>query len=396
MGKFIELLQRSRPLFSKEKKNLLEFEEYTDIKNVKKIKRLLKTRLISFGYSSLALSGNVLFDTDYPIIYATQKASENKDIKDYVKIINKDIETFAKKKAFERFSKNADKVIPKLIAPGITGMDLIKEAVSLQLFSTEKVHILLLGDPGTGKTDVLRSASDLSPISSLGLGSGTSGVGLSMMIKGGKVIKGLLPQADKGLCCIDELNLMKNEDMAALYSAMEKGFVAYDKADTHMTLDAKVNVLATANPKGDKFAGWMKETIKKQLPFDAALLTRFHILFLVRNPSAKEFAAIAKKIVSHEKKTHNSHDITFIKEYISYLKDFHVTLPDALESKIVDFANELKEGEDEFIVEINPRIVHGVMRLAKASAKMNMRKEVNSDDIDKVIRIVKQSLKLER
>ncbi len=396
MGKLFDLVRLSRPLFPKEREKFNELEKYIDLKNIKKVKRLLKKGCILFGYSSLALSGDVLFNTDYPIIYTTQKSKDDKDLKDFVKTITLEIEKTAKVNAYERFSKNADEVIPKLIAPGIIGMDLVKKAVSLQLFSTEKVHILLLGDPGTGKTDVIRSASELAPVSSIGLGSGTSGVGLSVMVKGGKVIKGLLPLADKGLCCIDELNLMKGEDMAALYSAMEKGFIAYDKGETHITLDARINVLATANPKGDKFSGWMKETIKKQIPFDSALMTRFHLLFLVKKSSVGEFEAIAKKIVGHGNSEFNPHDVKFVKEYIDYLKDFKVEIPEKLEHKITNFAKGLKEREDEFITEINPRIVHGIMRLSKASAKMNMRHEVNSEDIEKVINIVERSLKIER
>ncbi len=396
MGMIIDFIRVSRPLFPKERNKLKELDKFIETNNLKKIKRLLKLGKIGFGYSSFALSGDVLFNTDFPHIFLKKKDEEDKDLKEYIKSVNADIEKSAKKIAFERFSKNADVVIPKLIATNIIGMEYIKQAATLQLFSDDKVHILLLGDPGTGKTDIIRSASELAPISSFGLGSGTSGVGLSIMVKGGKVIKGLLPLADKGLCCIDELNLMKSEDMAALYSAMEKGFVAYDKADTHMTLDARVNVFATANPKGDKFAGWMKDTIKKQLPFDAALLTRFHLLFLIKKYGAKEFGDIAKKIVEHHRAEINPHDAKFIKSYIDYLKNFKVEIPEKLEHKIVAFAKELKEKEDEFVVEINPRIVHGIMRLSMASARMNMRHEVTADDINKVIKIVEQSLKIEK
>jgi DNA replicative helicase MCM subunit Mcm2 (Cdc46/Mcm family) len=134
-------------------------------------------------------------------------------------------------------------------------MEYVKKAVSLQLFASEPVHILLLGDPGTGKTEILRSVEELHPISVFGLGSGTSGAGLSISMSGGKPVLGLLPKAHKGICCIDELNLMKSEDMASLYSSMEKGFITYDKGSHHIKEKAEARILATANPVGDKFKG---------------------------------------------------------------------------------------------------------------------------------------------
>ena len=79
------------------------------------------------------------------------------------------------------------------------------------------------------------------------------------MVKGKEVTKGLLPQADQGIAAIDELNLLKSADMGNLYNSMEKGFVRYDKGSNHIQLESRVRVLATANPKGDKFTGCVEE-----------------------------------------------------------------------------------------------------------------------------------------
>ena len=181
---------------------------------------------------------------------------------------------------FNRFSGKAFETLSKCVASNILGLDEVKKAVVLQLFAKDNLHVLLLGNPGVGKTEIVRSVSEFAPVSSFGLGSGTSGAGLGVAMRGKEILKGLLPMANGGLAAIDELNLMKKMDRANLYSAMDKGFVGYDKINGHLKVDAKVSVLASANPVGDKFNRTI-EKIRRQLPFDPALLQRFHLLFFI-------------------------------------------------------------------------------------------------------------------
>lgn len=392
----LKLFKLLRPLNKINKRRLEQLEKYLGKTNISQVKRLIKLNIVGFSYISLGVSSDLIKNSDYVQLQLNMDEKNDKDIQRFVRKVNKEIENISKENMFKRFSINADKIIPKLIAPNITDMETIKAAAALQLFSKERTHILLLGDPGTGKTDIMRSVSDLSPISSLGLGSGTTNAGLSLSIKGKEIFKGLLPLADKGMCCIDELNLMKSQDMASLYSAMEKGFITYDKAKNHIKMNARVKILATANPKGDKFVGWIISTLKKQIPFDSALLSRFHLVFLIRKPSIKEFEQIAKKIVSNRKEVSHDKNVSFVKEYIDYVKNFEVSFPKVLEQKIVEFAKNLKIREHEFLIDISPRIVHGIIRFAKASARMNMRSQVINSDIIKVINIFEKSLIIKR
>jgi len=266
----------------------------------------------------------------------------------------------------------------------------------LQLFATDPVHILLLGDPGTGKTDILRSVSKLHPVTSFGLGSGASKAGLSAAVKGNEIIRGLLPMANGGICCIDELNLMKRTDYAALYSAMEKGFITYDKANKHFQLDAKVRIIATSNPKGDRFVGNILDILKQQIPFDSALLTRFHLVFLIRKPGIERFAKITKKIVQNDKMKVNLKDMEFIKNYVDFAEQVDVEFPKEFEKQVVNFSTELKKDEKKYLVEISPRMVIGLIRIAKAAARMELRKTVKKEDIDKAEEIIKFGLQIKR
>ncbi len=271
-------------------------------------------------------------------------------------------------------------------------MDEVKRAGLVQLFAKENVHILLLGDPATGKTDVLRSISELAPISSFGLGSGTSKAGLTVAVIGKEMVKGILPLADNGIACIDELNLMKTADRAGLLNAMEKGFITYDKGDSHLRLDARIKVFATANPEGDKFVGRTIDVLRKQVPFDSALLTRFHLVFLVRKPDVKEFMQITDKLIKGEKVNVGDNDKKFVKEYVRYALTKEVVLDKTLGPLIQGFVEDVKKDEDNFLMEISPRTVIGIMNMAKAAARMKLKDKVEKEDIIKVLKIFNSSL----
>jgi len=384
---FGDLLMRARPLVGKEKQYVDQIEQmlpYKDAKDVAKYKKQFK---ISFTEAKLGTT--IAMNPAFAQLVAKETALEQ-----FVAETNQKIRDAVQNKLFEDFAKEAFAMLPSLIAPNIIGMDEAKQAAAVQLFATEPVHLLLLGDPGTGKTDILRSASQLAPVSAFGLGSGTSGVGLVATVKGKEVQKGLLPLADNGLCAIDELNLMKDESRAGLYNAMEKGFVTYSKGGNHVRFDARVNIIATANPRGDKFIGDDLKGLKKQLPFDSALLTRFHLVFIVRKPSVKQFAEISRKIVRGEKKTVAEADIAFVKAYIDHATKIKVTVPKDLEDEIVSFAEKLKSNEKRYMIEISPRIVIGLLNLAKASARLELRDTVTQSDLERVEKIVEQSLSL--
>ncbi|MBU1201748.1 MAG: ATP-binding protein [Nanoarchaeota archaeon] len=385
----MSILKLFLPLSKKKKEDLNNISKYIDEKEYKRIRKLLKLEKVGISYLSLKVSKKIIQDQLFPVI---NPAVEDKEIIKISKVWNSIIQEKVREKKYEEFSLVAEQKIKEFIAPHIIGLDDVKEAVMLQLFATDKIHVLLLGDPGTGKTDILRAVDELAPISSYGLGSGTSGVGLTAALQGKEVAKGLLPMADNGICCVDELNLMKTKDRGSLLNAMEKGFVTYDKGSKHVKFDARISLLATANPKGDKFVGKNPDIWLKQIPFDTALLSRFHMVFFVRRPGQKEFVDIAKKIVNEREKNLDVGDSLFIRDYIEFSHLVEVGFDEKLKTQIVEFAAKLKKDEKDFLVEISPRIVLGIMRLTKASARLELRRVVEQKDLNRVFKIVKNSL----
>lgn len=377
------------PLSSRKKRQLKLFSRFISDFNLKKVKKLMRLNLVGTFMTSLNTKFKLgSFPQLSPIV-------TDIEIKKIIDDLNRKILYSAEKKAYQRFSEQAKKEIPKFLRRNLKGYNDIAQAASLLLFCKDTVHLLIIGDPGTGKTEVLRAVEEISPNSHFGLGSGVSGVGLTGTTKGKEFIPGLLVKSDKGICCIDELNLMMKKDHASLLNAMEKGFITYNKGKTHKRLNARVRVLATANPKGDRFVGRGISITKTQLPFDEALLSRFHLMFVVRKPSLKEFKEITKHIASKKQK-YSIEDISFLKEYVDYAESLKVSFPESLKEKVVDFIQELKEQEEHILREVSPRLVKAIIRLSKASARLELRPKVEEKDLNSVLKIIREAYLLRK
>lgn len=380
------------PLSKKHKKDLKRLSDSLNQDQLSDVKYLLKTKKIGVVDSSLHISKSLSSLQSVPQFTALV---DDRPVGTLIKDLNRIIKEELLKKSYQDFAAHAPKKIKEFVAPHILGLDTVKEASMIQLFSKERFHMLLLGDPGTGKTDVIRSASELSPVSVFGLGSGTTGAGLSVSYSGKEMQKGLLPRAHDGICAIDELNLMKNRDVAALYSAMEKGFVTYDKGGKHETIDANVRIQATANPKGDHFVGKSLSIFKEQIPFESALLSRFHLVFVIRRPGVDETVSIARQIATDSApKKRRKEDLEYIQSYIEHAMDVDVTFDKNLEPMITSFIEEAKRDEEKYVVEIGPRTVHGVIRISQALARSQLREKTTQDDVERALEIMKESFQI--
>lgn len=379
-----------RPLSQVERSNLNAFKESINRHDFRKLMNLVKQKKAAVFYSTLGLSTSINIEDDFP---QAKLNVDDERLKSFIEKVNRASRETVELQAYKTFSSSAEKV-KEYIAPAIVGLDTIKEAVALQLFAKEPVHILLLGDVGTGKTEILKSAAELAPVSVFGPASGADGTVLSVSAAGKNVNMGLLPLANEGLCAIDELNMIKSKDYAALYSAMEKGFVSYDSARKHLRFNAKVKVLANATPKTGQLVGRITDILKQQIPFEPELITKFHLSFIIRRPSMEEFKEITRTIVKDQKKEAKKEDIDFIRGYIGYAESITIDFPKMLEEEVVTLVTELKRNELRYLVSITPRTIAGLIRLAKASARMELRKEVSEKDIRKVKAILKKSLEV--
>jgi len=327
--------------------------------------------------------------------------------------------------------------IRKSVSPTIYGMDVEKEALVLQLFGgvakempdgtriRGDIHSLLVGDPGTAKSQMLTYMSKLSPRSVYASGKASSAAGLTAAAvrdefgEGQWTLEaGALVLADMGIACIDEIDKMEDTDRSSLHQAMEQQEISVAKAGINATLKSRCAIFAAANPKLGRFDEFLP--IHEQINMPPALLSRFDLIFsIIDKPNRTQDDELAQHILMTHKagevsenilKTKNSKytkkqqtemmkivkplfEPEFLRKYVAYAKRniFPVLTDDAMEmikNYYVDFRNSSEDS-----VAFTPRQLEAFVRLAEASAKIRLSEEANIEDAKRAIYIIEQYLR---
>ena len=311
---------------------------------------------------------------------------------------------------------NDPKVYEKLvqsITPSIYGHDKIKEALVLQLIggvhkkradgvSTRgDMHVLLVGDPGSGKSMMLKRCAVVAPKCKYVSGKGASGAGLTAAVvkdeflNGWSLEAGALVLANKGFCMIDELDKMSKEDRSAMHEALEQQTVTISKANIQATLQCQTTVLAAANPKFGRFDPY--ELLAKQIDLPPSLLNRFDLIFPVRDmPEPEKDEALAKFVLNLHKATDiRKSEIgdNLLRKYLVYTrtKCKPQLTDDALEEIKAYYVKMRNSGTEDGGVQpipISARQLEGLVRLSEASAKSRLATTVNRDDAKRAIELL--------
>ncbi|CAL9129890.1 unnamed protein product [Musa textilis] len=317
--------------------------------------------------------------------------------------------------------------IVKSIAPSIYGHEDIKMAIALAMFGGQEkivqgkhrlrgdINVLLLGDPGTAKSQFLKYVEKTGHRAVYTTGKGASAVGLTAAVHKDPVTRewtlegGALVLADRGVCLIDEFDKMSDQDRVSIHEAMEQQSISIAKAGIVTSLQARCSVIAAANPIGGRYDS--SKTFPQNVELTDPIISRFDILCVVKDivdPVTDEM--LARFVVDSHARSHpasNSQDELassrpvdpeilsqdMLKKYITYAKlNVFPKIRDADFDKsrhvYPEIRRESSRGQG---IRIAVRHIESMIRMSEAHARMHLRNYVSQEDEDMAIRVLLDS-----
>jgi len=341
--------------------------------------------------------------------------------------------------------KNQPDVHEKLIrsiAPSIYGYEEIKEAMVLQLFAGVRkelpdetkvrgdIHVLLVGDPGVAKSQMLTYLVKLATRGLYTGGKSSTSAGLTAAAvrdefgEGRWTLEaGALVLADRGIAAVDEIDKMRKEDRDALHEAMEQQTVSIAKAGIMARLNSRCALLAAANPKGGRFDRYTP--ISEQINMPPTLLSRFDLIYTMIDRPDEE---MDKKTAEHIIETHYAGELLareenlgkvaaedkgrfgealqsmepkiapdLLRKYVAWSKrNVFPVMTEEAKNKFLDFYIGLRRQgyeDEEAPVPVTARQLEALIRLGEARARMRLSDKITAEDAERVINVVTYCLK---
>ncbi|CAI5709803.1 unnamed protein product [Peronospora destructor] len=331
-------------------------------------------------------------------------------------------------------SENLYEVLSQSLAPEIFGHEDVKKALLLLLIGgvmkrmdegmklRGDLNVLLMGDPGVAKSQLLKHIAAVAPRGIYTTGKGSSGVGLTAAMVRDATTKemtlegGALVLADMGICCIDEFDKMEEGDRTAIHEVMEQQTVSIAKAGITTTLNARSSVLAAANPIYGRYNKKLSASQNINLP--SALLSRFDLIFLLLDVANYEKDEALARHVTYVHRFSRNPAMKFepvrpevLRYFIAIAKQYQPSIPEHLCGYIVEAYVTLRQqdanehvrerqqqqfrqrqygdgGANDAQTAMTARQLLSILRLSQALARLRFSTEIIHQDVDEAIRLV--------
>ena len=312
-------------------------------------------------------------------------------------------------------------VFASCIAPSIYGNADIKKAITCLLMGGSKkilpdgmrlrgdINVLLLGDPGTAKSQLLKFVEKCAPIAIYTSGKGSSAAGLTASVQRDTSTRefylegGAMVLADGGVVCIDEFDKMRDEDRVAIHEAMEQQTISIAKAGITTILNARTSVLAAANPIFGRYDDL--KSPGENIDFQTTILSRFDLIFIVRDDHDRDRdETIAKHVMNlnmngqgnMQPETEAEIPMEKMKRYISYAKSrcaprMSPEAAEKLSSHFVSIRRQVARAEQDAdqrsSIPITVRQLESLVRITEALAKIELAPIATEKHVDEAIRL---------
>ena len=341
-------------------------------------------------------------------------------------------------------------IAPSIFSTGV--MNFVKRSLALQLFggvsrknsdgtrTRGDIHILIMGDPGVAKSQLLTYVSELSPRGKFASGGGVSGAGLTAAavrdtFADGRfsLEAGVLPLSDRGLAAIDEFDKISDDDRKVMHPAMEQQRIDISKGGITASLPSRCAIIAAANPKDGRFSNRAANTSVirsfKETGLEAPLASRFDIIWMMRDEvKAENDEMIAKHIlrsrtrgvpealidefvamdpVEEDKEQIIKEGVdgtehlsqSFLRKYIAFAKrNYHPNIDKDVMALILEYyvqerqsygREDTDEGGESNVVPITARALEALIRLTEAHARMFLREDATAEDAKVALAVFK-------
>eukprot|EP00741_Cyanophora_paradoxa_P009453 tig00000144_g9157.t1 len=310
-------------------------------------------------------------------------------------------------------------LLTRSLAPSIYKMDDVKKGILCQLFGgTSKalprfmgkyrgeINILLVGDPGVSKSQLLSFVHKIAPRGVYTSGKGSSAVGLTAYVTRDPdsrelvLESGALVLSDRGVCCIDEFDKMSDNARSVLHEAMEQQTVSVAKAGIICSLNARTSVLAAANPVESRYN--VQKSVLENIDLPPTLLSRFDLIYLlIDKVNDQEDAMLARHIVSmfsnkdyrDKKSLDGLIAIEKLKRYVAFARHrINPQITDSAAAKLVEGYRQLRQlGNSKHVISATPRQLESTIRIAEAHARIRYSEYVEDCDVDEALRLMRES-----